>query len=114
MANMFKTKAQIIDTLRLQLSSKPNQAIKALVVLFNRQTEDEQIEEHTRYYNNVGFNHNDAKFLTSLAKQYISNGHLSEKQMICLMRIIPKYAKQLVEKAIAEGKYRKEGGCWVY
>ena len=110
----FKTKLELISALRSQLSNKPSQALKALVTLFNRQTEDEKQNEHTRHFNNVGFNHNDAKILSSIAKQYIRLGTLSERQMQVLMRLVPKYAKQLIEKAISEGIYRKEGGYWVH
>lgn len=112
--NSFKSVSEIVSSLRSQLSNNPKQALKALVILFNRQTSDEQAEENTRYLNKVGFNHNDAKILTSIAKQYINGRTLSEKQMWVIMKLIPKYSRQLVNRAIEMGTYRKDGGRWVY
>ena len=114
MAKSFKSVSEIVSSLRSQLAVNSRQALKALVTLFNRQTEDEQIAEHTRHMNFRGFNHNDAKILTSIAKQYIGGKILSERQMEVVMRLVPKYAGQLVKQAISNGTYRKEGRIWVY
>ena len=114
MAKSFKSVSEIVASLRSQLSVNPDQALKALVILFNRQTADEQAEEHTRPMNFVGFNHNDAKVLTSIAKQYINGHTLSERQMEVIMRLVPKYAGQLVRRAIANGVYTKKYGRWYY
>jgi hypothetical protein len=110
----FKSQAQLVSSLRDQLSTNSSQALKALVVLFNRQTEDEKVDEHTRYFNEVGFNHNDAKFLTSVAKQYLNSGHLSTSQIEWVMKLVPKYAGQLVRNSISSGKIRKENGYYVW
>ena len=110
----FKSQAQLVVALRDQLSTNSSQALKALVVLFNRQTEDEKAEEHTRHFNEVGFNHNDAKFLTSVAKQYLNSGHLTPNQIEWVMKLVPKYAGQLVRNSISSGKIRKENGYYVW
>jgi exopolyphosphatase/pppGpp-phosphohydrolase len=112
--NSFKTVSEIVASLRSQLGKSPKQALKALVILFNRQTEDEKAMELTRHANNVGFNHNDSKILTSIAKQYLKGYTLSDKQMAVLMRLVPKYARQLVLRAIDLGTYKKVNGRWVY
>ena len=114
MTHAFKTKSEIVASLRVQLSNRPSQALKALVILFNRQTTDEKMGLHTRHVNFVGFSHRDSVFLTSLAKQYINKGSLTTAQMVCLHRIIPRYAGQLIQRAIDLGIYRKEKGMWVY
>ena len=53
---------------------------KALVVLYNNQTFDEQISESTNKLNNTGFAGCDAKWGTTLAKYYIKHGYLTENQ----------------------------------
>lgn len=110
----FKTQDQLVSALREQLSTNTSQALKALVFLFNRQTEDEKLHEHTKYFNTVGFNHNDAKRLTAMAKQYLATGHLTSYQMVVLMRLVPKYARQLILHSLATGKIRKENGYYVW
>lgn len=110
----LRTQTQLISALRTQLETNPRQATKALVFLYNQQTEDEKNDEHTKHFNSVGFNHNDSKFLTSLAKQYLESGWLSPNQISHLMRLVPKYAGQLVRHSLSTGKVRKENGFYVW
>lgn len=110
----FSSISEIVSSLRTQLGNNPQQALKALVILFNRQTPDEQANAEVHHNNGVGFTRKDSKILTSLAKQYINGKVLSSKQMYLLMSLIPKYAKQLVIRAIDQGVYKKEEGRWVY
>lgn len=86
----------------------------ALVRIFENQTRDEQVSESTNRFNGIGFTGSDAKFLTSLAKQYQRKGFISDKQDIYLRRKIVKYAGQLVRGSIAEGKIKKENGKYVW
>lgn len=51
----------------------------------------------------------DAEFLSSLATRYINRGDLSEKQLAALKKVMPVYAKQLVEISIELGKIEKFG-----
>lgn len=108
----IKTKAEVVAILRRQLGSVKEQAVKALVTLYNRQTEDERNACVTKHHNNVGFTCVDSRFLTSLAQQFIERGFLTDAQLEALMNTVPKYAAQLVEHSIAQGKIRKEGGFW--
>jgi len=77
---------------------------RAVIAIFNKQTENEKEVESTNMRNNVGFTGADAKILTSFAKQLLKNKnrHLSEKQMAIAKRRIVKYAGQLAK--IANGK----------
>ena len=59
--------------------------------------------------NGIGFVHVDSENLTSFAKQFEERGSLSEKQLAILYKKMPKYADQLINAAIAEGKIFKEG-----
>lgn len=110
----YTTQAQLISALRTQLSTNERQALKALVRLYDRQTRDEQEMEQTNHSNGKGFTGCDAKILTSLAKQYVAKKFLTPNQMVVLMRIIPKYARQLVLNSIDTGKIRKEKGFYVW
>ena len=77
-------------------------AQRALVVLFARQTADEQRGEYTEHKNAQGFNAVDAEILSSFAKQVRNGRVLSAKQLAIAYRKLPKYAGQLLEIAQAK------------
>ena len=99
-----------IQSLLNEDSLKGNIALeRALVHLYNRQTEDERESETTKYPNGKGFNGQDAMFMSSLAEQVIQSDRepgfrLSPKQREALRRTLPrgrssrigKYAGQLL------------------
>ncbi len=71
------TKAEIIELLMTR-----NAALaRALVVLNNRQTADEQRSEETKHSNQRGFNAAHAKRGTSMANFFLRTGFLTPKQM---------------------------------
>lgn len=80
---------------------------RALIVLYERQTADEQVSAVTSHKNGRGFNAIDAEILTSFACQVEKNvgrglklGQcLSEKQMVLARKKVVRYVKQLVEVA---------------
>lgn len=79
---------------------------RALLVLNERQTADEQVVENTRYLNGMGFRPCHARMGTSMAKFFKRNGYLTPKQ-IAYWRALDKtktmriaiYWKQLQEAA---------------
>lgn len=91
------TKTQIKGFVKLKLSTDPLWAQKALLRIYEFQTQDEKQRQSTVYYNGVGFTGTDGKILTSLAKQYKKYGRLSEKQMNILFKKTPKYWQQIVK-----------------
>ena len=103
------SKTQLVDILKAQLATRPKQAIKGLMRIYANQTESEQSSGEVIVNNGVGFVGVDSEILTSFAKQYERKGSLSEKQMTILYKKMPKYAGQLINAAIAEGKIFKEG-----
>lgn len=111
---MITTKTQLVSSLKQQLQTKIDRAIHGLMVLYDKQTMDEQVNKRTRHDNGVGFNAYDSEFLTSLAQQYKARGFLSYGQQKALMKTMPKYAAQLIDNAIALGKIRKENGQYVW
>lgn len=83
---------------------------RAVLIVYSRQTSDEQTSESTRHRNNRGFNGTDARFGTFLAKSIldIQSGisqyqSLSPKMYAGILRMIPKYSAQIAEATI-EGK----------
>lgn len=63
------------------LETNDKAVARALVVLYERQTEDEKAGENTRHHNNRGFRPCHARMGTSMAKFYLRNGYLSPKQV---------------------------------
>lgn len=103
------SKAQLVSMLKTQLATRPQQAIKGLMRIYANQTESEQSSGIVISNNGIGFVHVDSEILTSFAKQFEERGSLSEKQLAILYKKMPKYAGQLINAAIAEGKIFKEG-----
>lgn len=69
------------DTIVKLLATNSKAVARALVLLNNRQTTDEQASENTRYLNGRGFRPCHARMGTSMAKFFERNGYLSPKQL---------------------------------
>ena len=106
---MYFTKDQLIKTLKAQLGTRTVQARKALLTIYAYQTNEEMESSATVEDNGVGFTGCDAEFLSSLALQLMKYNHLSEKQDKVLLKMMPKYASQLIKHSIDSGKIRCEG-----
>jgi hypothetical protein len=79
---MKMTKIQLTGTEIVTLLRTNDKAIaRALVVLKDLQTADEQSSETTRHLNGKGFRPCHAKMGVSMAKFYERNGYLSPKQI---------------------------------
>ena len=102
------TKTEIIKL----LETNDKAVARAVFVLNERQTADEQMSESTKHHNGIGWTGADARMGTSMAKFYARSGFLTAKQVAYwrkpnkngVMRIA-KYAGQLLE--IAEEKARR-------
>lgn len=84
------------------LEKNDEQLIKALLKLYKYQTSTEQYARNTLYFNSVGFNGTDGKFLSSLATFYQRFNRLSSKQLWCLRKRMKKYSGQLAKIANGE------------
>lgn len=71
------SKDQILELLK----TNDKAVARALVLLNNRQTADEQAIQGTRYLNGMGFRPCHARMGTSMATFYQRNGYLSPKQV---------------------------------
>ena len=69
---------------------------RAVVVIYEYQTADEQQDAETRHNNKVGFSGPDAYILSEFARWLNSGKHLSQKQLALAQKRIGKYAGQLL------------------
>ena len=88
------------------LETNDKAVARALVVLFERQTADEQASDSTNTHNNKGFGHAHAFIGCKMAKFYLERGYLTEKQIAYWRASTPQrgmrigmYWKQLLDAA---------------
>ena len=105
---MFPTKAARLAHIRTKLATSPKWALRALTVVYQGQTQGEQVRSTTVELNGMGFTAFDAEILTSFAQQverwersdptrrYATP--LSDRQMALLHKRIAKYAGQLLAR----------------
>ena len=67
----------------------------ALLRLYTFQTEEEKQHSDTHESNGLGFNGTDAHILSEFAKQLLSKGWLSPKQIAIARKKLPKYSRQI-------------------
>ncbi|HUU87395.1 MAG TPA: hypothetical protein VMX17_06545 [Candidatus Glassbacteria bacterium] len=96
------TKGQIKEYVRTKLSTDPTWAKRALLKIFEFQTDEEQEYESTHDHNGVGFTGVDGEILASFAKQLQRRGDLSPKQMDLLFKKMPKYWRQIISISDSE------------
>jgi L-alanine-DL-glutamate epimerase-like enolase superfamily enzyme len=99
---MTLTKERIVEL----LSTNDRAVCRALVVLNERQTKDEQVREATTHQNNRGFRPCHARMGTNMAQFFTRTGYLSPKQVAYWRRTdkngtmrIAIYWRQLLEEA---------------
>ena len=85
------------EIVRQKLETDQRWLERALVVLFEFQTRDEQVSETTRCTNNIGFNHADARSLTKPAKWVMSGKSLNGWHLENAKKKVPKYSRQILE-----------------
>ena len=91
-----------VETIRDLLRTHDRAVMRAIWVLYERQTSTEQLCGVTLDDNGIGFNAFDAKFLTSLATQADERGWLTPRQITYGRKAVMKYAGQLVRIANGE------------
>lgn len=97
MKNNFKvTKKQQEAFLKKLLTTNRKAVIRALMIIYDNQTTDEQRAHSVRYNNSIGFTGVDGRILSSFVLFYKKNGFLTHKQLNVLYKKIPKYWKQIL------------------
>lgn len=101
------TKQSIVD----ELAANDKAVARALVVLHDNQTADEQRVDATRVHNGMGFRPCHAYMGTRMAKYYLHYGRLTEKQVSYWRQTMKNgdmriaiYWKQLVKAAEAKSQ----------
>lgn len=89
------TKSSQVQFIREMITTNRQWAQRALMRIFENQTEDEKDTQETTHENGIGFTSNDARLLTSFANGLQQYGSLTEKQMPYLFKKIGKYAGQI-------------------
>lgn len=88
---------ELEEHIRHKLESHPVWVRRALLALYDEQTEDEKRNpDEVHESNGWGFSPNDQKFLSSLAEQALHGYSFSLKQQGWLYTLLPKYSGQLV------------------
>tara|TARA_S200002703_G_scaffold4056_1_gene5446 strand:+ start:1435 stop:1980 length:546 start_codon:yes stop_codon:yes gene_type:complete len=85
------------DLIREQLVRSDKWVERAVLSIFEYQTEAEQASDATTDDNGVGFNGVDAEFMSSLAKNLKRFGRLTPRQMPYARKKILKYSGQLAK-----------------
>ena len=90
---MEYTKEQIKENLSTNLSWME----RTVIVLYNRQTEDEKFSKETKHQNGIGFNGTDSRYLTWVAEYLLKGNHLSGRHIEKVGKKLPKYWRQVKE-----------------
>lgn len=80
---------------------------KALLALYQRQTDAEKETHNTNEANGIGFNGVDAPFLSSCAEGVKKYGRLTDKQATSVRKALKKYIGQLVDIANEREAYKE-------
>lgn len=92
------TKKALLSFVRGQLATNAVWTVRALVKIYEvNQMPDEKAAKSTFHDNGIGFSGNDSQFLSSLAQAAQKHGNLTEKQLAFAFRIMPRYARQVIE-----------------
>lgn len=104
------TRIWTIEEIKSLLETNNAFLARAIVKIYERQTEDEQQADMTGHNNSIGFNGIDAFILSKFAKFFMERKFLSPKQIVVARKKMMKYAKQLTTIA-NEGKAKPITVC---
>lgn len=79
----------------MMLTYDPDFQVRCLMLLYDRQTLDEQQAEHSIHQNRRGFNSSDAPVLSEIAEAVRSSTPLTPKDHTELTHRLHKYAQQI-------------------
>ena len=93
-----------VQEIKAKVSSDPRWATRALLALYECQTEEEQASSRTVVKNCQGFNGTDATILSSFSVQVLKGWSLTQRQLEIAYKKLPKYAQQLAALACARAQ----------
>lgn len=95
------TRSRVIN----KLDNSNKAVFRAVHVIFNNQTQDEQTQETAGIINGVGFNKIDAPFMSRMHGLMMKKDYaFSEAQINAIRKTVKKYWKQLLGAAERNGK----------
>lgn len=106
---MVDYKTNIIKAIRQRMASDPALCVEAMEIIHTYQVRDEYNSGNVYYANNMGFTPADARFLTSLCEWKVAHNGLTPKQISYVVKLMPKYARQIFDHLVAKNKIRKTG-----
>ena len=86
------------DEIKLKLSTDPRWIERGLIVIYNRQTEEEKSIKETKELNGVGFSGTDSRYLTYCSEWLLKGNHLSGVHLQKVSKILPKYWRQILDE----------------
>lgn len=92
----FTNQKQWEEYLKDLLKSNNKALVKALILIYQNQTIDEQECKESIEENGIGFNKIDAESLTAYAQKVLKGEKLHQRQLVYLKRTLPKYWRQLM------------------
>lgn len=87
------------ESIKALLLSNDRAVERAIIVIFNRQTSDEQEAGHTSHHNGKGFNAFDAESGTYYARWIQRGNSLTGRHLVRARKMSLRYVRQLVEEA---------------
>ena len=108
----FRTKKEMVSYFKNMLAVDVRWAVRGLNVIYSYQTIAEKASGEVTHHNGQGFSQFDSAILTSFVNHIRKNGNLTSKQSTTLLRIMPKYAGQLLNHSLAIGKIVKRDGLY--
>lgn len=98
--NQFKSKAEWASAIRASILTNDKAVVRALTILYNRQTPDEQAIREDKYLNDRGFTKAHAQYLTAMAEWVLVKCRpMTERQLNAVRNMVVRYARQLMEAA---------------
>jgi hypothetical protein len=104
------TKKGLGEFVKFKLQTDMKWSLRALVVVYEAQDDEEKMYSKASKRNKIGFNKVDAKRLTYIAEHFSRYKFLSEKSIETVQRLIPKYWNQILnvcDTEKLEGQYRR-------
>lgn len=93
----FTTQKQWKSYLKELIKHNDRAVIRGVIQIYNRQTFDEQVEQESNVVNGIGFNKNDAPFMSTVAIAFISGKEVDKKTFEVARNKLVHYWKQLIQ-----------------
>lgn len=93
----FTTQKQWKSYLKELIKTNDRAVVRGVIQIYNRQTFDEQVEQESNVINGIGFNKNDAPFMSTVAIAFISGKEVDRKTFEIARNKLIHYWRQLMQ-----------------